>query len=119
MGTISRCLRLLVGGGVPALLLAVACGNGSVGDLFPADAGIDGPLDGPGRGGRAGVAGRGGRGGSAGSSVSGNGGGDSLDGGLEPADAGECSEGVDCSDNNECTDDICEEGTCLNVPRDV
>jgi len=121
MGTISRCLGLLVGGSLPALLLALACGEGSVGELFPADAGIDGPLDNPGgRGGRGG-AGRGGRAGSGGSlgGTSGSSGVGASDAGLEPGDAGECTVREDCSDGNECTDDICEEGACLNVRRDV
>jgi hypothetical protein len=122
MGTISRCLGLLVGGGLPAVLLAAACGNGSVGELFPADAGITGPMSSAGRGGRGGLGGRGGRGGSGGSEAGGEAGsGDEAvqDGGLDSLDAGDCAEASDCSDDNACTDDICEKGACLNVPRDV
>lgn len=122
MGTISRCLGVLVGGALPAVLLAAACGNGSVGELFPADAGITGPMGSAGRGGRGGLGGRGGRGGSGGADSGGDSGSTNeggRDGGLGPSDAGDCAESSDCSDSNECTDDICENGACLNVPRDV
>jgi hypothetical protein len=123
MGTISRCLGLLVGGALPAVLMAAACGNGTVGELFPADAGIGGPNSAAGRGGRGGLGGRAGSGGNGGSAAGGKAGsgGDegSLDGGLVSLDAGECAVASDCSDDNECTDDICEKGECLNVPRDV
>jgi hypothetical protein len=120
MGTISRCLGLLVGGALPAVLLAAACGNGTVGELFPADAGIGGPMSTAGRGGRGGLGGRGGRGGSGGSAEGGKAGSEgSLDGGLISPEAGECAVSSDCSDENECTDDICENGECLNVARDL
>jgi hypothetical protein len=103
------------------VVLAAACSDGSVGDLFPADAGVIDPPNVAGRGGRGGLGGRGGNGGAggAGSGEAGSGDPGGRDGGLDPSDAGECETSADCSDENECTDDICENAECLYPARDV
>lgn len=90
-----------------AVLLALACTDVSSGPLFPRDAGAIGGRGGSGGGG--GSPGRlgatGGGGGQAGSEA------DRLDAGMTGGDAG-CRADADCDDQNACTTDSCESGSC-------
>jgi hypothetical protein len=129
MSSISRSWRaggrwaVLAGAALTGSGLAVACGDGTAGDLFSNDAGL---FEVPPAGGRSGLGGRGGRGGSSG--VGGRAGTGGAAGAAGEADAGldaggstpDAGPGCDpaCIDDNECTVDGCDsEGNCTHAPR--